>query len=239
MTLRGWAAACPASSRLRTFNRYAGLTSPVPSTALGTKTFIASHPALLDLCDHPELIPLHGALSGKNPVVQELTPIFSLSKTNLHSDILGVPTEQFVEQEELPNVPWSERNQEKLLWRGSNTGAYYDASTTWRTSHRARLLRLGNRAWSIGEHEEDGITLLPAPKAMRGQTLSTLSETIPWGKANRHYMDMAFTGSPLRESSQTPPLEMLSRAILILGQNAIMRMGLVMSFEMNSDGRIG
>jgi len=62
------------------------------------------------------------------------------------------------------------------------------------------LLRIGNRALSIGQDEEDEITLLPGPKVMRGQTLSRLSETIPWGKANRHYMDIAFTGEPLRES---------------------------------------
>ena len=196
LTLRGWPAACAPSSRLRLANRYPSPVSPIPPTAIDYKTFIADHAALLNLCDHPNLVPLHGALSGKNPVVQTLIPIFSLSKTSLHSDILGVPTEQWVD--DMRSVPWSERDQEKLLWRGSNTGAFYDKTTTWRTSHRVRLLRLANRAWSIGQHEEDGITLLPAPKVMKGQTLSRLSKTIPWGEANRLYMDVAFTGTPLR-----------------------------------------
>jgi len=104
-TVRGYPSACSPSSRLRSFKQYGGTVSPVPSTSLDHKTFIANHPALLDLCDHPELVPLHGALSGKNPRVQPLTPIFSLSKTNLHSDILGVPTEQWVD--DLPVIPWS------------------------------------------------------------------------------------------------------------------------------------
>jgi len=200
LTLRGWAAACPPSSRLHTFNRYAGMTSRTPPTDIEHKTFIASHASLLELCDHPELIPLHGALSGKNPVVSPLTPIFSLSKTNLHSDILGVPTEQFVE--DLPSIPWSERSEERLLWRGSNTGSYHDAEITWRTSHRTRLLRLTNLEIVEGEgdEEEEGITLLPAPKAMRGQTLNRMSETVGWGEANTHYMDLAFTDVPIRGS---------------------------------------
>lgn len=44
---------------------------------------------MLNLCDHPHLVRLHGALNGLHPVPSpQLLPIFSLSKTNLHSDIM-------------------------------------------------------------------------------------------------------------------------------------------------------
>lgn len=53
------------------------------------KSFVASHDAMLNLCDHPHLVRLHGALNGLHPVPSpQLLPIFSLSKTNLHSDIM-------------------------------------------------------------------------------------------------------------------------------------------------------
>lgn len=110
---------------------------------------------------------------------------------------MGVPTEQYVD--DLDVKPWSQRTEDKLLWRGSNTGAWYDVSTTWRNSHRVRLLRLANLDEVDGEEEPDRITLLPAPKRLKGETLSRLSETIPWGKVNGHYMNVAFTENPIRE----------------------------------------
>lgn len=60
-----------------------------------TKTFIADHVNNMDLCVHPDIINLHGATSGTKPMPQpELLPIFSLSRTALHSDVLVIPTEQ-------------------------------------------------------------------------------------------------------------------------------------------------
>ena len=207
LTLRGWASACSPTSGMRSFNRFADVTTLAPNTSLDRKSFISNHAELLNLCNHPELAPLHGALSGKNPVVQPLTPIFSLSKTNLHADVLGVPTEQYVDG--MPELPWSERKQEKLLWRGSNTGAHYDATTTWRTTQRIRLLRLGN--FASPDEVEDGITFLPAPKSMKGQAISKMAETIPWRVANQHYMDLAFTGSPLRMLAKVPDVMLITR----------------------------
>ena len=189
LTVRGWRATCPRSSRIRTFDHTAS-----PPTSVTSKSFIANHAAVMNLCDHPELIPIHGVMAGRNPHVRPLTPIFSLSKTELHADILGVPTEFFVD--DLDSPPWGERTEERLLWRGSNTGAWFDASTTWRSSHRVRLLRLANRGDTEGG---EGLNILAAPKRMRGQTISESSENLGWGEANDHYMDMAFTRQPLRE----------------------------------------
>lgn len=49
---------------------------PIPGAR---KSFVATHEAMLDLCDNPNLIRLHGALNGLHPVPSpQLLPIFSL-----------------------------------------------------------------------------------------------------------------------------------------------------------------
>lgn len=90
------------------------------------------------------------------------------SKTNLHSDILVCPTEQF--GEDGGSAHWIHKTQDRLLWvrssfisqlqsilgsehtstwslrqRGRTTGGLFNTRTPWRSSHRARLARLGDR----------------------------------------------------------------------------------------------
>ncbi|ORY21979.1 hypothetical protein BCR39DRAFT_474188 [Naematelia encephala] len=202
LTLRGFSNACPPNSPMRKFNRYAQLTSPTPRTSLETKKFVSSHSELFDLCAHPELVPLHGAVSGKNPVVHQLQPIFSLSKTNFHADVLGVPTEQWVE--DIPDlIPFEKRKNDRLMWRGSNTGAFHSSSTTWSNSHRARLVRFANWDGSAGDNRwgaELGVHLLPRPKAMSkggGKTLKQGVEDVDWLKV-MEWMDVGFVGKPIQ-----------------------------------------
>ena len=148
----------------------------------------------MDVCQHPELVPVHSVLADKKPLVGRLTPIFSLSKTYLHADILGIPTEQFVDN--MSMVPWGERYGEKLLWRGSNTGGYYNVETNWRAGHRMRLVSLGETS-----KIEDGaakMIVLPAPKLMKGQTLARSVEEVEWSRAYEKYMEVAFVGAPIR-----------------------------------------
>ncbi|KAL7425261.1 hypothetical protein Q5752_000949 [Cryptotrichosporon argae] len=186
LTLRGWAAACPPGSKARHYDRYA-VSRP---EGIAGKTFIGpDHLALMDVCAHPELIAEHGVLSGKTPRVGPLVPLFSLSKTTLHADVLGAPTEHWVA--DLPLVDWDARTHDALLWRGSNTGAYFSAATTWRASHRARLVRL-----AAASHGNE--TILPAPRLMRGQTIKDMAFVIPRAQANAHAMDIKFTNKPLQ-----------------------------------------
>ncbi|WVQ85782.1 hypothetical protein IAT38_007949 [Cryptococcus sp. DSM 104549] len=207
MTLRGWSSACPPSSPLRA-HLATPPTSPLPPTSLPEKSFISSHAATFDLCAHPDLVPIHGALAGKDPAMQPLTPIFSLSKTRLHADVLGVPVEQWVES--MREVPWEARKEERLLWRGSNTGAYHDQDTPWRVSHRTRLMTVANmdsqpeveEAERAEAGEEEGrrekMEMLPAPRNMRAKSLERGVRKVTWGDASSRYMDMAFTGSPIQ-----------------------------------------
>ncbi|EIW69878.1 hypothetical protein TREMEDRAFT_61649 [Tremella mesenterica DSM 1558] len=198
LTFRGWPAACPPQSRLRT-SRFAHLSSTP------TKSFISSHSSLMDICDHPELVPLHGTLSGKVPAVGDLTPIFVLSKTNLHSDILGIPTEQWVE--DTPALSWGRKTDSRLLWRGSNTGVWHSGQTTWRSSHRTRLVRMASKIDIDGEY--GGVEVLPAPKSLRGQMVGNEVRELTWEEVNEHYLDVGFVSGPIQCDKENGTCEQL------------------------------
>jgi hypothetical protein len=149
-----------------------------------------SSPTTTALCDHPEIVPLHGSLLEKDPAASELSPLFVLSKTTLHSDILGVPVEQLVRG--MRDVPWEEKYEDRLLWKGSNTGTYYWKGTSWRDTQRTRLLKLTNDV-------QGEVEMLSPPKGMNGRPISQGMKKVPLGEANAFYHDLAFTGQPIRE----------------------------------------
>ena len=128
-----WGAACPNSSPLHALHPKLGTdpSSLMPNLTLlnvpftpsklftdpTTKSFISSHVSNMDLCTHPDIISLHGTTSGTRPKPQaELLPIFSLSKTGLHSDIGVVPMEQWGEKQSGDFKPFAEKKINKLLW---------------------------------------------------------------------------------------------------------------------------
>jgi hypothetical protein len=190
LTLRGWKAMCPANSPMGV---ELGSTSAPYDPSNGTRstyTFIADHYRSMDLCDHPEIVPLHGSLLEKDPAASELSPLFVLSKTTLHSDILGVPVEQLVRG--MRDVPWEEKYEDRLLWKGSNTGTYYWKGTSWRDTQRTRLLKLTNDV-------QGEVEMLSPPKGMNGRPISQGMKKVPLGEANAFYHDLAFTGQPIRE----------------------------------------
>lgn len=81
-SMSGWKAACPPRSPLRKGGK--ALDPPKG------KSFIVNQAATMDLCQHPSVLALHGTTAGINPLPQgDLMPIFSLSKTKFHADILG------------------------------------------------------------------------------------------------------------------------------------------------------
>jgi hypothetical protein len=201
--LRGFAHACPPNSPLR-LNPYPALNRSEIG-AQTPKSFIASQAASMDLCTNPQHLPLHGLLADQNPALDILLPIFSLSKTSLHADILGVPTEQWIDDS--PSIPFA-RRKGRLLWRGSSTGGIYQSNPfpgghefDWRITHRVRLVELGNKM--------DGeIQVLPAPKGMSDRSLAAAQQDVnpdgsgqlPRSIVNQQYMDVAFTDGPIRKS---------------------------------------
>lgn len=186
LTLRGWAEGCPRRTPLRSFNESADLLPP--SDAPGDKTFIADHKASMDPCTNPELVRLHGFLAGKQPIAEELSAKFAISKTLIHSDVLGIPPERV--ETEVPLIPWAEKTQSRLLWRGTNTGMFYAAHLPWRDSHRVRLMRMGE--------EEGGAVVLSPPEVMRKRSIINAASLQNKGTANARLFDMAFVDGPIQ-----------------------------------------
>lgn len=205
LSVKGWAAACPLNSPLR--SHFASSYEFDEGASINRKRFIIDHEETMDLCQHPESVSIHGLTSGKDPWVQELVPIFALSKTKLHSDVLGIPTEQWSDLEDLEPVHWEDKKRQELLWvglltspivvtdqpqRGSNTGSHFSDDTNWRESHRIRLVRMADEA--VGK-----VTMLPSPKSPgKAGSLADAVETHPRLDVNEKYMDIGFTGAPIR-----------------------------------------
>jgi hypothetical protein len=136
--------ACTKSSPARTQPYNLELYPPPPSN----KTFIHDHFAAMDPCQHPTLLHQHGQFlsheTGEGPPVPQ-SPVFSYSSSPMHGDMhIATP---FNWVEDLPGDPvWAERRDDRLLWRGTNTGIWHAPSMRfWRQSHRERLFGLGDR----------------------------------------------------------------------------------------------
>lgn len=208
LTYVGWRAACSSSSKIHKSDPDAA--PPPPPDAVAEKSFIVDMRSEMDPCQRPELVRLHGVLTGKKPVDQPLSALFSISKTALHGDVLGVPPERVTNV--TSSVPWSEKTHSRLLWRGANTGMHYGADREWRDTHRVRLMHLG--AEGSGSK-----TILPPPGSMGGKKLQDAAGKVDKSAANPHYFDMAFVGKAIREyyylelqhflAPQLPPLLVL------------------------------
>lgn len=153
-------------------------------------------------------------------------PIFSLSKTKFHADILGsestrsfffvsssrrddskltapffslpVPVEQWGEDLSGDEVTWESKTDRRLLWRGRNTGGYFSTETPWRNSHRARLAKM------VGFKMEDEVKVLPSPGNLAGviedgETLGNLTKEDRMGRLNEMMFDIGLAYEPIRE----------------------------------------
>ncbi|KAG6861171.1 hypothetical protein C0995_002978 [Termitomyces sp. Mi166 len=138
--LNGWLAGCPPTSP--------AVLNPidwdVPAPPPKTKRFIHTHKLAMDPCLHPSLFLLQGQFLShhKGPIPHRfMVPQFSYSSTMLHHDILPAMLLSWVQ--DLPNgvnLEWEKKGDERLLWRGSNTGMWHSKKTRWRESQRARAV---------------------------------------------------------------------------------------------------
>ncbi|PPQ65416.1 hypothetical protein CVT24_011497 [Panaeolus cyanescens] len=101
--LLGWRAACPPDSPARRQvdltdwdapDVFSTLPHPVPSHEVTNKTFVYSHDASMDPCQHPSHFIIHGQFIShrKGPVPERrgggFIPMFSYSPTRVHDDIV-------------------------------------------------------------------------------------------------------------------------------------------------------
>lgn len=76
--------------------------------------------------------------SGPRPYL--LYPMFSFTKTSMHSDLL-VPSFSNDFYTEVGKDPtWEGKRHNKVLWRGETTGAWHAQGSGWRNTQRARLV---------------------------------------------------------------------------------------------------
>ena len=141
---------------------------------------------------HPELLVTHGQFlsHGKGPYPQRsLMPQFSLCKTLLHHDVRPpVPYGWVSDLEAKWDLPWEQKMDERLNWRGSTTGLFASPENAWRHAHRSRLVSLANAI-------EGNLTIFSVPKnewEMVGEP-----EEIKIARVNPAWMDVAFVGKPI------------------------------------------
>ncbi|EAU89351.1 Cap3p [Coprinopsis cinerea okayama7 len=165
--LDGWISACPPDSpawvnrveytnplpplpelsRMKHNTAYAS--SPSSPEALPPKTFIHNHKLSMDPCLHPAHLLMHGQFISheRGPVPHRLIiPQFSFSPTSLHHDITVALSINWIDdiRPRGHDPLFDDKDDERLQWRGSNTGSWFGGNTQWWVSHRTRLVDWAN-----------------------------------------------------------------------------------------------
>ncbi|TFK24115.1 hypothetical protein FA15DRAFT_687615 [Coprinopsis marcescibilis] len=185
----GWRFACPPDSLPRR--------NPVnldhPPRPRTVKTFIHDHLTTMDPCLHPTHFHLHGQFlahrMGTTPE-KKLVPEFSQCSTFLHHNI-RIPTPYGWLDEVLPrsdDPPFDEKVDDRLSWRGRNTGISHANHIPWLNSHRNVLVRLANDL--TGK-----VKILP-PNVTASEPLGAPRE-FRRSRINPATMDVAFAGDPI------------------------------------------
>lgn len=155
-------------------------------------------------CNHPSLLLLNGMLAsfhyknqfGPDPW-PDFTPIFSMSSTFLNFDILHPAAESWMSAEDLARdaggedhvLEWDNMYDERLLWRGSTTGANHAQDTLWwNVSQRIRLVEMATR--------RGGETRVLSPPLAGRDAAVGFGRTLKYNALNNAFMDVAFSGKP-------------------------------------------
>ncbi|WWC86254.1 uncharacterized protein L201_001127 [Kwoniella dendrophila CBS 6074] len=189
----GWASACAPHKPLR--HDYDPDVLPnLEGLWTGDKSFVWDHKATMDPCIHPTLTHLVGFLSGhgKGPgPSKELYPVLAMCKTTLHADVLGVSMEAWTE--DVGDDPiWDDKKDDRMLWRGKNTGIYFKDGVPWNISQRINLV--SKTSQTLGD-----IPVFKVPSAADNQ-LEPVGKpnNIPLNNLNDHLMDVAFVDQAIQ-----------------------------------------
>ncbi|KAG0147782.1 hypothetical protein CROQUDRAFT_42346 [Cronartium quercuum f. sp. fusiforme G11] len=185
--LSNWANACPPSSAL-----YLNETGKSKDAEAGrARSFVYEHVRAMDVCEHPESKLLHGFTASPGADISELVPLFTFAKTTTQSDVLVTPLEQFSDTYNGDDPAWSAKKYDRLLWRGSTTGAEFMKGVEWQSSQRARL--------HITTHQREGHVKV----LVESKDGSAVVEEYDLGELNRRIMDTSFSGGPVQCDPET------------------------------------
>ncbi|CEQ39606.1 SPOSA6832_01136, partial [Sporobolomyces salmonicolor] len=184
----GWAVVCPPGSALRDVEPF---DDRVKEDKIyeppKMRSFISNnHTAAMDACEHPEMQLIHGFTSWSGPRPGRLFPIFSSTSSSMHSDLLIPPIDQY--DRRLGNDPeWDDKKYDKVVWRGTTTGADLNVEHMRNWSQRPRLCRLPF---------EPGSLVLPYAPSDTATALGPLSEFSARSQAlAQEWFDFKFLGS--------------------------------------------
>ena len=147
----------------------------------------------MDPCNHPEHFYHHGNFLSHylGPAPQpKLVPEFAYCSTTLHHNI-RIPVPYIWVEDIYPrshDPEWDDKYDERLLWRGSNTGIFHSKTSLWKHSHRNFLVEFANDFKGI-------LDILP-PDRSRNEKLVEPREMAK-SRINPAVMDVAFTGNPI------------------------------------------
>ncbi|KAF4585112.1 Glycosyltransferase Family 90 domain containing protein [Pleurotus pulmonarius] len=184
----GWVSACSPDSPARQFK--IDLDNPPPPPA--NKSFIYDHRLAMDPCNHPQLFFQHGQFLSHNygPTPQtEMVPEFSQCSSTLHHNI-RIPTPYGWVEDIYPRADdpdFDDKTDERLLWRGSNTGIFHSSTSRWKPAHRNRLIEFTN--------DLNGTANILPPNKTQDEPVG---DGIPFRKSrlNPALLDIAYSGSP-------------------------------------------
>ena len=146
----------------------------------------------MDPCLHPSHFHYHGQFLSHNlgPSPQHaMVPEFSYCSTTLHHNIrIPVPYEWVEDIPQGDDPPFNDKHDERLLWRGSNTGMFHGPKTRWQASHRDFLVGYTN--------ELEGTLKVLEPNRTRTQPVGEPRQ-VRKAHINPALMDIAFAGQPI------------------------------------------
>ncbi|KAG6883534.1 hypothetical protein C0993_005630 [Termitomyces sp. T159_Od127] len=195
----GWTAACaPTSPAARYPPNY---DTPLALPLRAHKTFIHTHKPAMDPCLHPSLLQLQGQFLShrRGPVPHRVMyPQFAYSSTKMHHDILPAMLLGWVE--DLPQgavKEWEAKREERVGWRGSNTGMLHAPGTRWREAQRVRAVLWagigGGASVSKGVSGNDARRVLVA----RGERERVgEGDEVRWARWAPAMLDVAFANKP-------------------------------------------
>ncbi|KAG6844252.1 hypothetical protein H0H87_008424 [Tephrocybe sp. NHM501043] len=167
---------------------------------LDQKTFISDHRKAMDPCLHPRLLDGIGEfLIHEHPgPSHRMLPRFAYCATLMHHDI-QIPTLSAWVDDIFPrehDPEWDNKLDERLSWRGSNTGMWHAPNTRWKNSQRTRLVD-----FATGLNGTVKVLLSGSDEDRRiGEGVD-----IPRSRINPAMMDIAFTGEPVGCHEETCP----------------------------------
>ncbi|GAA5999999.1 hypothetical protein JCM10207_006007 [Rhodosporidiobolus poonsookiae] len=145
----GWAQICPPNSPIR---RVPSFDDRMKSGHIYSepkqRSYIKDHVQAMDVCTHPETQLIHGFTAWPGPRAGHLYPVFVSTTTSMHSDLLIPPIDQYDRRKGL-DPEWERKKYNKVVWRGTTTGADLNLEHMRKWSQRPRLCRLPFHQGSI------------------------------------------------------------------------------------------